>query len=159
VLLVANVAGSTFHIYDTAGLNEGEKGRVPSTEAIVQLYSLLQSLDTGVNLLVFCMRGPRLKSVAHHNWRFFHDIVCQHKVPIVLAITGLEHEVVMDDWWQDNKSAFQEQGLLPNGVACITAIKGKNNAFEAEYEESRVKMHRVLTECAFRRPWKAKPVE
>jgi len=150
---------SSFHIYDTAGLNEGETGSVPSADAIIQLYSLLQSLDTGVNLLVFCMRGPRLRSVAHDNWRFFQDIVCQKKVPIVLVITGLEHEDVMDRWWLDNKSAFQEQGMFPHGVACITAIKGKNNAFEAEYKESRVKMEHILTKCVLEKPWKIQPVE
>jgi 50S ribosome-binding GTPase len=153
------VFGSTFNIYDTVGLSEGETGRVPSTDAIVQLYSLLQNLDKGVNLLVFCMRGPRFKSVAHDNWRFFHNIVCQRNVPIVLAITGLENEDVMCDWWPANKGAFQEHRMLPNDVACITATKGKNNVFEAEYEESRVTMHRVLRDTALEKPWKVQPVE
>ena len=154
-----NVSGSMFDIHDTVGLNEGETGSVPNPDAIIQLYSLLQSLNTGVNLLVFCMRGPRLRSVAHDNWRFFEDIVCQKKVPIVLVITGLEHEDVMDDWWLNNKSAFQEQGMFPHGVACITAIKGKNNAFEAEHQESRVKMKNILIKYVLEKPWKIQPVE
>ena len=65
----------------------------------------------------------------------------------------------MDDWWLNNKSAFQEQGMFPHGVACITAIKGKNNAFEAEHQESRVKMKNILIKYVLEKPWKIQPVE
>jgi 50S ribosome-binding GTPase len=150
--------GSTFNIYDTAGIGEGETGQRPNTDAIVQLYSLILSLR-GVSLLIFCMHGPRLKAVTHDNWRFFHEIVCKRRVPIVLAITGLENEDVMRDWWPANEGVFQQHGLLPNGVACITTIKGKRNAFEAEYEESRATMQKVLKDCALEKPWMILPVE
>lgn len=91
--------GTPFNIFDTAGLDEGDAGTVPKQDAIIQLYKLIDSLDAGVSLLIFCMRGPRIKDAAYKNWRFFHEIVCRRQVPIVVAITGLEQEPdPMDNW-------------------------------------------------------------
>src|SRR5258708_37428831 len=69
------VHGRSLNISDTAGLNEGEGGAVDSKTAMAQLYKLIVSLDGGVNLLMFCMRGPRIKNVMHQNWKLFNDIL------------------------------------------------------------------------------------
>jgi 50S ribosome-binding GTPase len=159
-----NIQGSTFNIYDTAGLDEGDNGTVPKNDAIVQLFRLLKSLDTGVSLLVFCMRGPRIKEAAHRNWRLFHEIICRNKVPIIMAITGLEQEEVMDEWWVRNKGAFQKYGMNAQGVGCITATRGKlsrsgGHRFDEEYEESREKMWRLLRAHHLETPWRMEPIE
>src|SRR5258706_15773249 len=52
----AAINGTTFMIYDTAGLNEGDQGRVPHWNAIEELYTLIRQLDS-VSLLIYCMRG------------------------------------------------------------------------------------------------------
>ena len=162
------VHGQPFNVYDTAGLDEGDSisGTVPTNEAVVQLFRLLKSLDTGVNLLVFCMRGPRIKDTAHKNWRLFHEIVCRRRVPIVLAITGLEQEEVMDEWWIQNRGAFQRYGMFPQGVACITATRGRRLGsdgggyrLDEEYEESKRKMWGMLRAHCLQVPWRVKPVE
>ncbi|KAF8232781.1 hypothetical protein L208DRAFT_1396845 [Tricholoma matsutake] len=181
-----NILGSMFNLYDTAGLGAGDVGIVPGNEAIVQLFRLLKSLDTGVNLLVFCMRGTpsRIKDAAH-NWRLFHEIICRNQVPIIMAITGLEQEVVMDEWWVRNKSAFQQYGMYPQGVGCITATQGKHvehvpqppKAFrhpgespspvpvpvayslDDEYQESREKMRRLLRAHHLETPWRMQSTE
>ncbi|KAF8970952.1 P-loop containing nucleoside triphosphate hydrolase protein [Flammula alnicola] len=80
-----NIEDVLFKIHDTAGLDEGEAGRVPKIEAIVQLWKLLRDLKDGVSLLIFCMRAPRMKDSPKNNWSLFHDILCQKKVPIVIA--------------------------------------------------------------------------
>lgn len=159
-----NILGSPFNVYDTAGLDEGDTGIVPKQAAIVQLFRLLKSLESGVNLLVFCMRGPRIKEAAHQNWRFFHEIICRRQVPIVMAITGLEEETVMDDWWDRNRGAFQEYEMYAQGVACITATRGKllksgRHRLDEEYEESKEKMWKLLKAQHRATPWKVQPIE
>ncbi|TFK38418.1 hypothetical protein BDQ12DRAFT_111449 [Crucibulum laeve] len=158
------LAGKLFKIHDTAGLDEGEGGHIPTSEAIVKLYSLVKSLDTGVSLLIFCMRGPRIKDVAHKNWRLFHKINRQSKVPITIAITGLEAEDNMDEWWPKNKGAFQAYGMNPAGIVCITTTRGKHNKngsfkFDKEYEESKLKVWKLIRSHHLKRPWRVAPVQ
>lgn len=159
-----DIMGKSFNLYDTAGLDEGDAGTVPKNDAIMQLFRLLKSLDTGINLLVFCMRGPRIKDAAHKNWRLFHEIICRNRVPIIIAITGLEQEEVMDEWWVRNKGAFQQYGMYPQGVGCITAIRGRRfksggYMFDDEYEESKEKMRRLLRTQHLENSWRIEPVE
>lgn len=159
-----NILGSTINVFDTAGLNESDTGTVPQKNAIVQLFRLLKSLHDGVSLLVFCMRGPRIREAAHRNWRLFHEIICRRNVPIVIAITGLEQEVVMDEWWVRNRGAFQQYGMYPQGVACITATRGNrlnSGAYrlDEEYEESKQKMWKLIREQHRAQPWKVQPLE
>ena len=159
-----DIKGTPFNVYDTAGLNEGEAGKVPKQEAVVQLYKLICSLSDGLSLLVFCMRGPRIKDAAHKNWRLFHEIFCRKQVPIVIAITGLEQEASMDDWWYRNKGAFQEYGMNPSGHACITATQGKQKKSGAymlseEYEESKLKVWNLIRANYLERPWIVEKIE
>ncbi|KAG6868663.1 hypothetical protein C0993_012468 [Termitomyces sp. T159_Od127] len=156
--------GSHFNVYDTAGLDEADEGSVPKREAVVQLYRLLKSLETGVNLLIFCWRAPRIKDNTYKNWRLFHEIICDCHVPIVLAITGLEQEDDMDHWWLRNKGGFQKYQIHPNGVACITATRGRQlksgaHRLDEEYEESQMKMWKQIRTYCLEEAWKVPPVE
>ncbi|KAJ3566734.1 hypothetical protein NP233_g6813 [Leucocoprinus birnbaumii] len=67
----ADILGEPVTLWDTAGLDGGDAGRLPRADAICQLYRLLQSLSDGVNLLVFVMRGPRIKGSVSVNWKVF----------------------------------------------------------------------------------------
>ncbi|KAF9003089.1 hypothetical protein BDQ17DRAFT_1356631 [Cyathus striatus] len=158
--------GISYRIHDTAGLDEGEAGRVPTSEAIIQLYQLLENLSDGVSLLIFCMRAPRIKDSAHKNWRLFHEVMCKKRVPICITITGLEQEENMDSWWMTNKGAFQKYDMIPCGVACITAIQGRLNRdgrthkFDDEFKESKDKMWNMIQTHSLASPWKSdEPVE
>ena len=156
---VVDIRGSRFHLYDTAGLEEGDHGRVPKTEAIVQLYTLLKQLEGGVSLLVFVMR-PKITDSVANNWRLFQEIICKSQVPSVIVITGLESEEPdMDDWWVGSKETFREYGIRPDGNACVTAIKGKEKrsgvfAFQEEYDESKLKVEKLLRSTYLETPWK-----
>ncbi|KAF8886157.1 hypothetical protein BD779DRAFT_1441881 [Infundibulicybe gibba] len=159
-----DIMGKPFHVFDTAGLDEGNAGTVPKQQAIVQLYGLLKSLKEGVNLLIYCMRGPRLKESAPKNWRLFNEVMCQKKVPGIIAITGLEQEEVMEDWWYRNKGEFQKYDMHCAGHACITATRGKqmrSGAYilEAEYVESRETLVKAISATYLSIPWRAKPIE
>jgi len=154
-----DILGQPATLWDTAGLDEGDAGRVPKSEAIVQLYRLVRNLEDGVSLLMFVMRAPRIKSSAPQNWKLFHEIICQWKVPIVIAITGLEQEDNMDKWWWDNKGTFQSYGITPSGFACITASRGRprrrgeGHVFDDEFEESRDKVRALIRSTALVNPW------
>jgi len=158
------IDGELYNVFDTAGLNEGDLGTVSAQDAIIELYALLKSLVTGVSLLVFCMRGPRIKDAAHKNWRMFHEVICRKKVPIVIAITGLEQEDVMDAWWTRNMSAFTRYQIFPEGVACITGTRGKRRKdggymFEEEYTESTGKMEELLKTHCLKEAWRVPQVK
>ena len=153
-----DVGGHPMTIWDTAGLDEGDAGRIPKSEAAVQLYKLLRKLSDGVSLLMFVMRAPRIKSSVPQNWKLFHEIICQKKVPIIIVITGLENEDNMDEWWWENKGAFQNYEIHPTGFACITAFRGKKNRdgghkFDDEYEDSRERVQRLILSTCLTSPW------
>ncbi|KAJ2917977.1 hypothetical protein MD484_g2443, partial [Candolleomyces efflorescens] len=162
------LSGHKFSLWDTAGLNEGDLGTVKPMDAIVNLYGLLKKLQGGVSLLVFCIRAPRVNDASHKNWILFREIVCQEKVPIVMAVTHLENEEPMDDWWPRNESSFRKYGMNPcsehgSGVVCITASKGKlmrgRHAYQDEYEESQEKIRQLIVDNHLRSPWRVRPVE
>ncbi|KAM6494048.1 P-loop containing nucleoside triphosphate hydrolase protein [Amanita muscaria] len=159
-----SIEGMTFRFHDTAGLDEGQGGTVVKQQAIVQLYELLRSLSDGVSLLIFCMRGPRIKESVVRNWQLFWDIICQKHVPILLAITGLENEQDMDAWWKNNQTFFTRNLMNPKSVACITAAKGKkrrdgSHNFDHEYVASREKMNKAIKASYRREGWKVQRTE
>ncbi|KAJ2924675.1 hypothetical protein H1R20_g12417, partial [Candolleomyces eurysporus] len=163
------VSGDDFVLWDTAGLNEGDQGTAPDMKAVASLYALLKKLEGGVSLLVFCIRAPRINDAAHKNWQLFQEIICQKRVPIVMAVTHLENEDSMDDWWTQNEIRFLDYGMKPckksgSGVACLTATKGKlrrdgRYTFQDEYEESQDKIRQLIVDNRLDTPWRVKPVE
>jgi GTPase Era involved in 16S rRNA processing len=146
--------GSTCRLFDTVGLNEGKQGTVSPTEAVVNLYKLIRSLEDGVNLLVYCVRGPRIRETMVNNYKMFYSVFCKEQVPIVLVVTGLENEESMETWWDENQSAFTEHGMHFSGHVCGTATKGKNNHFADEYKETSAESSRLIERMPLAEPWK-----
>ena len=140
------------NVFDTVGLGEGKKGTVSASKAIEALYGLMRGLDDGVSLLVYVVRGPRLSDSIRKNYELFYEIFCMKKVPIVLVITGLEHEEDMDGWWERNKAAYIDEMTFAD-AACITAIRGKKDIFAEEFEESRCKVERLVWNNCFQTTW------
>jgi predicted GTPase len=154
------VHGRNFKFFDTAGLDEGERGTMKHSVAISKIYKLITGLDRdgGISLLMFCMRGPRIKNAMHQNWKVFHEILCKKKVPIVLVVTGLENEENMDAWWWKNKGTFECQGIRPDDTACITTIRGRALkdgycAFDDQYEKSQAKILNTILNRVLHHPW------
>lgn len=157
-------SGTSFKFWDTAGLNEGEGGRVPNVEAIVRLYQLIMSLHDGISLLVFVMRAPRIKDASVKNWILFREIICRSQVPAVIAVTGLEGEYNMDAWWTQNQNTFRSQGINPADHACVSGTRGKQNRngthkYDDEYGQSREKMLGMVKRHYLRQPWRPHRVE
>ncbi len=162
-----NIGDKKFHLHDTAGLDEGQGGTIAKHGAIVQCYELLRKLHTGVNLLIFCMRAPRIKESCAQNWKLFWDVICQRRISVILAITGLENEVKMDDWYARNKEHFRGYEMHswhPHAVACVTGIRGKtmrsgDYTFGQEYEQSKRKLRKMIRESYLETPWRVPPAE
>ena len=146
--------GHHINVFDTVGLGEGRNGTVSAPKAIEGLYRLMRGLDDGVNLLVYVVRGPRLSDSIRKNYELFYEIFCQGEVPVVLVITGLEHEDDMDGWWGRNEAAYRDEKMMFADVACITATKGKRNVFAKEYEESREKVEELISGHCFKTTWR-----
>ncbi|KXN85170.1 hypothetical protein AN958_11592, partial [Leucoagaricus sp. SymC.cos] len=131
------IDGAQYTFWDTAGLNEGDAGTVPATTALSHLRDLVERLQDGLSLLVYCIRGARYRDILKVNYDIFTEIICQGEIPVVVVVTGLEHEERMDDWWIANESEFTSRGMKFQRHACVTTIKGRKDMFEEEYEESK----------------------
>jgi predicted GTPase len=132
-----SINGKRYTMWDTAGLNEGSAGSVPADQALLHLRTLVDKLEAGVSLLVYCIRGERYRNITKVNYDLFTQIICQGEVPVVVVVTGLENENRMEDWWEVNANQFSARGLHFDGHACVTTSKGKENGFEKEYQESK----------------------
>jgi len=149
--LISPTSGrSEFRLHDTAGLNEGEDGIVPAKEALVNLYKLIRRLEDGVSLLVYCVRGQKIKDTTVKNCRIFYEAFCQKQAPIAIIVTGLESEESMEGWWAENEASFTKYGMRLDGH--VTATKGKKNRFEEEESEKIVRD--LISACSTTLPWK-----
>jgi len=147
----ASFDGVPFNIYDTAGLNEGEQGRVPHWKAVHQLYTLIRALD-GVSLLIYCMRG-RIKENTRANWILFTKVLCDRKVPIIAVETGLEEEEDLDERRFLFRRALGRHGIVPGGVACVVAVRGKRREYEERYNLSQRQLRHLIMRSYRRQPW------
>ncbi|KAF8552211.1 P-loop containing nucleoside triphosphate hydrolase protein, partial [Imleria badia] len=112
-----------FAIWDTAGLDEGTEGTVPAEKAEAYLKQLLRDLvkANGIDLLVYCVRGTRVRSALLTNYHLFYSAICRKKVPIAIVITGLENqEGNMDTWWLKNERQFSALQMRFDNYACVT---------------------------------------
>lgn len=170
------ISGSPYDIHDTPGFGEGNAGRIPNADAVLQLHQtitdLSRSMDpwtgmnrvAGMNLLIFCVRGSRIKDSMSKYWRQVYEGLCGKQVPIVLVVTGLEGEAVMDHWWHRNVGTFQAYGMHPSAVACITTTKGKQlrsgaYALQEEYDESQAKVRKLVQDTCLGYPWIKRPAD
>ena len=143
-----------YTFWDTAGLNEDERGTVPPAVAYANLINLAR--DTGLNLIIYCVRASRFTEAVRINYDLFWKIICDKKVPIVLVVTGLEQEERMDAWWDLHKADFEEMGMTFVGHACVTTIRGRNNIYNWEYHWSREKVWGLIKEHCSPVTWRTK---
>ena len=149
-----------YRLWDTVGLNEGEHGSTSADRAIESLQELVSNLQyEGVSLLVYCIRGSRLRDIVKINYDLFSKMICAPAVPIVVVITGLENEDNMEDWWTENVADLKKRGMRFAGHACITTMKGKivkdgQHMFEEEYNQSVRLVQKLITRHCLDMSWK-----
>ncbi|KAF9442785.1 hypothetical protein P691DRAFT_764883 [Macrolepiota fuliginosa MF-IS2] len=146
------IDGTQYVLWDTSGLNEGERGTVPMGEALYSLRNLVRKLEDGINLLVYVVRAGRYRNIIKNNYDIFTQIICEGKVPVVIVLTGLENERHMEDWWDANERMFTAPGMKFTGHACVTTTRGEG-LFEKEYEESKKIVQTLIKECCPEEAW------
>ena len=116
----------TVRLWDTVGLEEPERGTNGYVGAIEKAAELIRQLNAsgGISLFLFCIRGSRVTTTMQSNYRLFYEVLGKRQVPIALAITHLEREMVMEDWWQRNTKTLDKSGIYVGGHACITTLEG-----------------------------------
>ena len=152
------IDGLPITLWDTAGLNEGERGVVPAHKAPQNLLDLVYNLKDGISLLVYCIRGTRFRDILVTNYELFFNLLCQEQVSIVVVVTGLEHQEPMDSWWEENKSEFDRRRMKFWGHACVTTTKGKwshsgGYRYEEEYTESVEVVRKLVKDHLMPAPW------
>ncbi|KAG2151284.1 P-loop containing nucleoside triphosphate hydrolase protein [Suillus bovinus] len=140
--------GESYKVFETVGLEEPQLGIPQYLDAIENAYTLIQHLERqgGIDLLLFCMRAGRLTSTLQSNYRLFYEFLCDKKVPIVLAITNLETERRMEDWWEYGHHALNRCEIQVAGHACITTITGYNDCYQSKYQDSRTAIRNLIKE-------------
>jgi predicted GTPase len=137
---------TTIRLWDTVGLEEPEKGPNGYVGAIEKAIQLIHRLNAtgGISLFLFCMRGNRITATAQSNYRLFYEVLGKKEVPVALAITHLEREVIMENWWSRNVKMLDRNGIYSAGHACITTLE----AHHQKYHESRVVIQTLLSQFA-----------
>ncbi|KAH0827305.1 P-loop containing nucleoside triphosphate hydrolase protein [Lanmaoa asiatica] len=128
------LGSTTIRLWDTVGLEEPEKGPNGYVGAIEKAVQLIRRLNAtgGISLFLFCIRGNRITATTQSNYRLFYEVLGKKEVPIALAVTHLEREVDMEDWWQRNGKTLERNGIHSAGHACITTLDS-----HPKYAESR----------------------
>ncbi|KIK42912.1 hypothetical protein CY34DRAFT_804398 [Suillus luteus UH-Slu-Lm8-n1] len=141
-----NFRKNSYTVFDTIGLEEPQLGITEYLESVENAYKLIKELDNrgGIDLLLFCVRAGRVTATLQSNYRLFHEFLCDKKVPIVLAITNLEREHRMEDWWDRNHHTFDKYQIQVAGHACITAANRLDGRHKDLYEESRTTIRSIV---------------
>ncbi|KAN0090684.1 P-loop containing nucleoside triphosphate hydrolase protein [Tylopilus felleus] len=136
------LGSTTIRLWDTVGLEEPEKGPNGYVGAIEKAVQLIKRLNAtgGISLFLFCIRGNRVTATTHSNYRLFYEVLGKKEVPIALAVTHLEREVDMEDWWSRNGKTLEKNGIHSTGHACITTLEG-----HPKYPESRDVVQSLLS--------------
>ncbi|KAG0704687.1 P-loop containing nucleoside triphosphate hydrolase protein [Suillus ampliporus] len=140
--------GEVYKVFDTIGLEDPRLGMKEYLESVENIYRLIKELDRqgGIDLLLFCMRAGRISATLQSNYRLFHEFLCEKKVPTVLAITNLEREQRMEDWWDREHHNFEQYKIHVAGHACITAANGLDGRHQRLYEDSRITIRNLVKE-------------
>lgn len=134
--------GTEIRIWDTVGLEEPTMGVNGYLTAIEKAHSLIRDLASagGIDLLLFCIRGSRITATTQSNYRLFHEVLCDKKVPIALIVTNLEREVEMEHWWARNAEHIKMYGIHSAGHACVTGVEEEVE----KYNESKESLRKLL---------------
>ncbi|KAG1904898.1 P-loop containing nucleoside triphosphate hydrolase protein [Suillus fuscotomentosus] len=143
---VIDFGGESYKVFDTMGIEESGLEKKEYLAAAANAYRFIKTLDAegGVDLLLFCVRAGRFTAALQSNYRFFYEFLCNKKVPIVLAITNLEREQRMEDWWEREHSIFARYQIHVADHACITAANRLEGTHRQFYEDSRVAMRDLV---------------
>ncbi|KIK91576.1 hypothetical protein PAXRUDRAFT_624711 [Paxillus rubicundulus Ve08.2h10] len=119
----ATVRNEAFNLWDTRGLGEGFLRSLfkRSSEGELRKFLRERHEKCEIDLLVYCVRGSRANKAQVKSYKVFGAVTRQLAAPVVIAVTYLERETDMEDWWTRNESSLLRLGMEFDGHACITA--------------------------------------
>lgn len=143
--------GVIYQFFDTAGLNETDRGTVNSKAAVQNIIDLLKSCRGGINLLIYVMRIGTITQTEKANYDMFCRVITNQKVPVICVITGCENEDPMSRWVTNNQRFFDNNEMQFNGIVGTCFAKG--GRFEDAYrplreESTALVWNAILDSCA-----------
>jgi predicted GTPase len=134
-----------YNIFDTMGIENPELEPYEYHRSIKNASRLLRELDVcgGTSLLVYCVQKGRDSGALRSNYQLFREVLYQRRVPMVMVVTCLEDEKVMEEWWERNRASLEASEIVVEGHACVTTLKN-----EAKYEASREAVRELIRRYA-----------
>ncbi|KAG2153652.1 uncharacterized protein EDB93DRAFT_208038 [Suillus bovinus] len=134
------------NIFDTMGIENPELEPEEYHRSIKNASGLLRKLDAygGTNLLIYCVEKGRDSSALRSNYQLFHEVLYQRRVPVVMVVTCLEDEPVMEEWWTRNCASLEASQIVVGGHACVTTLKNE----AVKYKASREAVRELIREYA-----------
>ncbi|KAG1865881.1 hypothetical protein DFJ58DRAFT_699076 [Suillus subalutaceus] len=128
--------GMQHNIFDTMGIENPELEPYEYHRSIKNASRLLRELDAcgGTSLLVYCVQKGRDSGALRSNYQLFCEVLYQRRVPIVMVVTGLEDEDVMEEWWERNHESLETSQIVVEGHACVTTLKDEDVKYGASRE-------------------------
>lgn len=128
------------NLWDTVGLDEGTEGTVPARQAENSLKAVLRHITrwNGIDLLLYCVRGTRVRQALLRNYNIFYAAICRKQVPVALVVTGLEnYDGDMEAWWTEHEKDLIKHGMRFDAHACVTTIQTDHPAIQNRLKQSR----------------------
>ena len=148
VLTDSQGLGHHIRLFDTTGLNQPSLSKTNYLTPIEKASMLITELQRtgGISLLILCIRGGRITAVTYNNYHLFCHILCQNQVPVAFVITGMEKEQPLEGWWDRNATMFETYNLLCTSHVCVTTIRGLNDCYATQYQQSQIAIRSMLLE-------------
>ncbi|KAG2153678.1 kinase-like domain-containing protein [Suillus bovinus] len=144
------------NIFDTRGIDDPKLEPNEYHRSIKNASRLLHELDTcgGTNLLVYCVQKGRDNGTLQSNYQLFREVLYQRQVPIVMVVTCLEDETVMEEWWTRNRASLEASQIVVEGHACVTTLKNEDTKYKASREAVRELIQEYAAVTPVSRGWK-----
>ncbi|KAI9572096.1 P-loop containing nucleoside triphosphate hydrolase protein [Boletus coccyginus] len=150
--------GFTVNLWDTVGLDEGSEGTVPARQAESNLKAFLRQITrwNGIDLLLYCVRGTRVRQALLRNYNIFYAAICRKKVPVALVVTGLEnYEGNMEAWWTKHEKDLVKHGMRFDAHACVTTMRSDHPAIQNRLKQSRDALRNLVQPNFETATWRA----
>jgi predicted GTPase len=150
-------AGTTYHIWDTRGLNEAsKKGFIkrcfPSSwttpEADRQLENLLSG-EPKIDVVLFCIRIDKIRTLEH--WEMHTKIDIPPNMKVAVVVTQMEGDIGSSQWKETCKDTAK---LTTKGVILDTdlmeGVPKFKNLQEQDAKDCRVNILDLISRCQSR---------
>jgi len=110
-------------------LNEGAHGSVSSRVAAMQLIRFILDNRAGFSLVVMVRNKSAISMADQDNYHLFYEVMCESKIPLVLAITHCDFDEPVSRWWDTNQrnivgknATAKEYGWRVDAAVCVCSI-------------------------------------